>query len=73
MDKKKKVISKKNLPTKVNLYGIITLWLLLDRFHIPSWGWGIYWTLVTLATIGVFINFYNEEEVDVLKETKGEN
>jgi hypothetical protein len=65
---KKKVISYKNLPQSLNFYGIVTLWLLLDKFNIPQWGWGIYWTIVVLGTIGVFINIYNEEKIDIFNK-----
>jgi hypothetical protein len=65
---KKKVIARKNLPTNLNLFNLVTLWLLLDRFNIPLWGWGVYWTLIVFEVIGMFMNLYNEEEIEILKE-----
>ena len=64
---KRKVITYKNLPQSLNIYGLITLWLLFDRFNIPQWGWGIYWTLVFFAIIGLLINIHNEEKIDIFK------
>jgi hypothetical protein len=65
---KKKVIARKNLPTNLNLFNLVTLWLLLDRLNIPLWGWGVYWTLIVFGVIGMFMNLYNEEEIEILKE-----
>lgn len=34
------------LPLRMPLAMTILLWLLLDRFHVPGWAWGIAGTLV---------------------------
>lgn len=46
--KKKKVIHVDNIPVRLPFYSTITLWLFLDRMRIPSWGWGVYWTLIAI-------------------------
>lgn len=27
------------------------VWLILDRFHVPGWAWGVFWTLTALIWI----------------------
>lgn len=49
--KNKNVIDPDCLPMRSPLLFFATLWLLLDRLGIPSWGWGVYWTLFALVGI----------------------
>ena len=49
---KHKVLSNKMLPMRWTIWHLVTIWLLLDRLHIPSWGWGVYWTLAVGSLFG---------------------
>ncbi|WP_257311155.1 hypothetical protein [Geothrix fuzhouensis] len=39
------VIDDKCLPYRLPLWHSVAMWLLCDRLKIPSWGWGVFWTL----------------------------
>jgi hypothetical protein len=52
----KTVIDDKCLPWRFPIWQTATAWLLCDRFKIPGWGWGVFWTLIAIvwiATIGM--------------------
>jgi hypothetical protein len=66
--KTKKVISRKNEPTKFPITLGIVLYLLLKGFNIPSWGWGIYATLMVLLIIGTIISMSQEKEIDLFNK-----
>jgi hypothetical protein len=49
-----KVITFKQLPTRFPATSTIAWWLLLDRFHVPGWCWGMWgtvWVLLWIAMI----------------------
>lgn len=64
----KKRISPKNLPTRLGFGTYIMFWLLLDRFNVPDWAWGVYWTVVVLFICVSVTIIYEEHYVNVLYE-----
>lgn len=66
----KKVISRKNLPTRLPAIFTAVMWLLLDRLESPSWVQGVAWTLVALIWIGSIISIVQEHDVDVFGSRK---
>lgn len=64
--KVQKVLSYKNLPTKLPVQLTIIWWLLLDRLNAPEWGWAVSGTLLALFWItSVYIKFHREEPVEL--------
>lgn len=64
---KRKVISRKNLPTRMPLALTIALGLLLDRCAAPGWVWGVVGTLMAVVWIAVIFGMFSEDDVEVLK------
>lgn len=63
--KPKKVISHKNLPSKLPVFQTIVLWLFLDRLNAPSWlmgAIGAVWLILFVAAI-YLVN--HQQEVDI--------
>jgi hypothetical protein len=67
-----KVITYGNIPTKPPLYQTIVVWLCLDRFEAPEWGWAVFATLAVLIWIICFYLIYKEETVDIFKKEEAE-
>lgn len=58
------VIHEKCLPTRLPIWSTATAWLLCDRFHIPTWGWGVFWTLHALLwVVCIALVFAQEKRV----------
>lgn len=51
MREPRRVLSGTCLPVRMPLVFSILLWLLLDRFAVPGWAWGIAGTLVLFIWI----------------------
>lgn len=62
----KRVISRKNLPTRVPVYQAMLAYLMLDKFNSPGWVWGVVGTIFVCAIISTTIDIFKEKEVDVL-------
>jgi hypothetical protein len=62
-----KVISHKNLPTRLPIWTTVTAGLLLDRFSSPDWVWGIVGTLFVIVWIVCIISIRTQDHVE-LKE-----
>jgi ABC-type uncharacterized transport system fused permease/ATPase subunit len=60
---KRKVIHPGNLPGSFSslILFLMVLYLLLDKFNIPSWGWGVYGTLVVVILLIGVIGKINED------------
>lgn len=57
------VVARKHLPTRFRVWPLVTLWLLLDRLGIPSWAWGVFWTLAVLV-MGAWISHTLKDSED---------
>ncbi|MBN9356216.1 MAG: hypothetical protein J0I15_07200 [Herbaspirillum huttiense] len=64
---KRKVISRKNLPTRMPIALTIALGLLLDRCAAPGWVWGVAGTLMAVVWVAVIFGMFTEDDVEVLK------
>lgn len=60
-----KVLSVKNLPTKLPVTQSILAFFLLDRFHAPGWAKAIAWTLIGLLWIIGIVLKCKETQVEI--------
>lgn len=67
---KRKVISPKCLPTRIPVVGLAVIYLLLDKWGIPGWAWGVYGTLAAFLCTALGY-FRAVEEVDIQLPTFG--
>lgn len=65
----KKVISSKNLPTKIPVLSTVVYATALDYWNAPQWLWGAVGLLMALAWIGSIIAKVREEEEDIFETT----
>lgn len=63
-----KVISRKNLPTRLPVLFTLVVWLLLDRFDPAGWVHGAVWAVVVLLWVACIFQLAKEREVDVFRE-----
>lgn len=49
------VIDSTCLPWKLPIWNTVTFWLLLDRFKVPGWAWGVFWTLMGISWVTAII------------------
>lgn len=64
--KKRRVISRANLPVRLPVWQTVTMVLVLDRFGAPGWLWGVAVTLVAIQWVLTYVIHRGEEAVDVL-------
>ncbi|WAX17184.1 hypothetical protein PF672P2_00047 [Parabacteroides phage PF672P2] len=65
MNKRKKVLSYKNLPAKLPTYQALVTFLACDVWNAPSWLYGVFgcfWAGIFLFSI---IGFLNQEQVEI--------
>ncbi len=62
---KHKVISWKNLPTRLPVWPSIIIWLLMDRVHPPEWLVGVGYTIMVLIWIMAIVSMVTETKVDI--------
>lgn len=67
---KKKVITWKNLPPRSPVLLTWVAALSHSVWDIPEWGWGLMWGLIALIWVGVIVEFFQCENVDIFKEDK---
>lgn len=60
-----KVIAYKNLPAHPPLGVTCVCWLLLDRFQVPGWAWGVYGCLVAIAWVAYGYHCHVMHQVNV--------
>lgn len=65
-----KVVSFKNLPTRLPIYQGLTLWLVLDRVDAPSWAWGAVGTLFGLLFLVALYIVCTQKQVEILPVEK---
>ena len=63
-----KVISYKNLPSNLPIAKTTTFWLLLDRLHVPSWAWGVFYTLVAIVWVVCIWLVIKQEYVELSEQ-----
>lgn len=67
--KTKKVISPKQLPTRLPILLGCVLWLMLDRYAAPGWAWGVAGTIWGVLVLGFVVNLFTDRytEIEELK------
>jgi len=65
--KKRKVVSEKNLPTRLPVWSSLIVWLLLDRFNPPGWAWGVVGTVFVFFWIVAITDIFVREDVELFK------
>ena len=60
-----KVISFKQLPTRLPFQFTAVIYLLMDRFSAGALAWGIVGTLMAIIWIGCIYNIHKEERVEI--------
>lgn len=68
--KNRKVISYKNLPSKIPLLSSAVAYLLLEKFNAAGWVWGVFITLFSLIWIVMIYGLATEETTDVFKKAE---
>ena len=63
-----KVLSIKNLPTRLPIGTTALLWMLLDRLHVPSWVWGSVGAAWVIIVIACIVAMFQEHAVDIFKD-----
>jgi hypothetical protein len=64
---KRRVITPKNLPSRLPLSLTIALGLLLDRCDAPGWVWGAVSALMVFIWVCALVGMLSEEYVEALK------
>lgn len=62
---KRRALSGKNAQRRLPIFQTIVIALVLDRFNVPGWAWGIFGTLFTIVFIGSLIDFFTAEDVEL--------
>lgn len=63
----RKVIARQSLPAKFPFSFTGVVCLLLDRFNVPSWAWGVAITILVIYWIIIIVSILTEEEIKVIK------
>lgn len=66
--KKQKVVALKSLPMRLPILSTAVCYLLLDRFHVPGWAWGVAATIVVIVWIIAIISMVQSEHVELFKD-----
>jgi len=64
-----KVISWKNMPTRLPIWTSATAYLLLEHFNASQVIWGVVGTIFGLGWIVAVIQLFREEKVELFKPT----
>ena len=62
-----KVIDFKNFPSKLPVTSTIAVYLLLDKFNVPGWTWGIVGTIYAIVWVASIYGIIKQESVDIFK------
>jgi len=60
-----KVVSHKNLPTRLPLGLTALVWLILDRLDVTDWVWGGIGALILILWIGAIYRKCREKQTDI--------
>lgn len=71
MSEKRKIISKKNLPTGLPLFKLAVLLLLLDRYNAPEWAYGFFLCFCLFVIIIQAYRWSTQESYDIMKTFTG--
>lgn len=66
--KVRKVLSRKNLPTKLPLMSSVTCLLALQYWNAPQWLYGVMGSLYAIVWIFSIYNILSEKQTDLLNE-----
>lgn len=69
--KKRKVVSRKNLPMRMPLVGTLVWWLVLDKLGAPGWVWGVLGTIIAVGWFAFVVDVFIRDDVEVLKGEEG--
>lgn len=64
----KKVISKKNLPTRSPILATVVYVLAMDYWNAPQWLWGAVGLLLVFIWIAWIVSFFNQDEIDIMSK-----
>lgn len=56
------VIHENCIPYRLPIWQTISLWLFCDRFRIPAWGWGVFWTLQGLIWAVAIVMVFGQKK-----------
>lgn len=65
-----KVVPYKNLPTTFPFVGTAVIYLLLDKWHVPGWVWGVVGTLVVIRWSIAIAMAFVQKQTDIFAEGK---
>jgi hypothetical protein len=66
----RRVISGRNLPSRIPLWSTLTVWLLLDRYQPPGWVWGAVGLFFLLIWAAWLHDSFTKVDVDLLSNHK---
>jgi len=64
---KHRCIDYKNLPAKIP-FNLVVIALVLDRFDVPGWGWGIFIAFAFIIQVGILVQALNQKCVDIFEK-----
>jgi len=63
--KKRKVINRKQLPTKLPLTSTLLAILMMDYYSAPQWVWGVVITLLSVLWVYCLYAIVTDEDVEI--------
>lgn len=66
-------ISRKNLPSKLNVNLLMIMYIYCDYYNAPEWGWTLAIVLGSFILIGSIIGIVKEKEVDIFSCTDSDD
>lgn len=64
----KKVISRKNLPTKPPTIATVVAILALDYWNAPQWLWGALGVVFVIIWVAWIVQMFQEKQFDIFKD-----
>jgi hypothetical protein len=61
-----KVISYKNIPSRLPLSSTVLYWLVLDYYKASPIFWGVFFTVATVLWLAAIVGLFTEERTDIL-------
>lgn len=69
----KKVISRKNIPSRTPIPSTVLYALAMDYWNAPQWLWGVFGVFIVLMWIFWVSSFFTQDEIDILEYYDCEN
>lgn len=63
-----KVINYKNLPARIPLTTLIVWYLVLDKWGVPGWLWGVMGMVAVIVVIAETYKFFTQQLIDLREE-----